>query len=55
MSSTITETPTQGSDRDESGAYDLRPASTSPRPERRGFWRTFMDAVKDSRYHVRNL
>ena len=55
MSSTITETPTQGREREESGAYDLRPASASPQPERRGFWRAFADAVKDSRYHVRNL
>lgn len=55
MSSTTTQTPTQGHEHDERSAYDLRPAGSESRPERRGFWRAFSEAVKGSRYHVRSL
>lgn len=55
MSSTTTQAPTHESGSDQAGAYDLRPSGSSPQPERRSFWRSFLDEVKGSRYHVRNL
>ena len=51
MSSTISQAPTHESSSDQAGAYDLRPSDDSPQPERRSFWRSFLDEVKGSRYH----
>ena len=55
MTTTITQTPRQSSERDESSTAPQRPEGSAPQRKRRGIWRAFSDAVQGSRYHVRNL
>jgi len=56
MTTTI-KTPAQDTERDQRGTDGLRSmhADSTPQGERRGFWHALAEAVRESRYPVRNL